>query len=493
MAGNGALPSRRVRIAALLISDRPERLSSLRESALAGRQVFVWAAGGRRVPQWSTALRGAPDDPDTFAPLAGREAIAVVDLADETLARRATHAVQGVIAVPTILRIERRRFGTRARGARGVTRIDEGELLADAIEIVLRRLSTRRRVQGLRRALGGSRSCAFLVQNDPDPDAIASALALRRVLGLRAERSPIITLGQVTRPENRRLLQELGVRVRHVTHRALRSLRPLVLVDVQPPYFGGALGDVAAVVDHHPATGEYRARYRDVRTSYGASATMTAEYLLAEGDALLTRPLASALLYGIVTDTKSLSRAASDDDLQMFAHLFPRSDQAMLRRIQHPSYSPVSLARFGRALGRSRVRDGLAYVHLGSLPEDQEHIVAQLAEFCLGMAGAEIAVVSGIFGPNLVMSSRALSSDARLGERLRHEFLRYGSAGGHPVMAKAVVDLAAWKAARHARGPGGVERALGRELRRLLSRPVSSPSATRSTRSRRRTRTNSTG
>src|SRR5919202_4563182 len=249
---------------------------------------------------------------------------------------------------------------------------------------------------------------------------------------------------------------------------AVAQLAPGVLVHVQPPYFKGALPAVAAVVDHHPMTGEYLARYRDVRTWYGASATMTAEYLLAEEGATIDTRLATALLYGIMTDTKSLMRSASDEDLEMFAYLFPRADHAALRRIQHPSYGTQALKRFGEALQRARVHDGLAYVHLGRLPVDQEHIVAQLAEFCLGMEGAEISAVSGVFGKNLAMSTRALSADARLGDRLRWAFLRYGSAGGHPVMAKTVVSLAKWRADHPYRDERGLERTILAALRKAF-------------------------
>lgn len=326
----------------------------------------------------------------------------------------------------------------------------------------------RRRVRALRRALSGATRCAFLVQNDPDPDAIASALALRRTLGFSVARSPIVTAGQITRPENQRLIAELHERVRHTTIERVPLLAPLILVDVQPPYFGDALPAVAAVIDHHPTTGPYRARFRDVRTNYGASATMAAEYLLASDPDSLTTKLATALLYGIVTDTKSLSRAASDEDLQMFALLFRRADQGALRRIQHPSYGPLALRRFGVALEHARVRDGLAYVHLGVLPANQEHIVAQLAEFCLGMAGAELSAVSGVFGGKFAMSLRSLSPNARLGERIRKEFSPYGSAGGHPMMAKTVVPLPAWKAAHRFTDQDGLARSIRRALRKAL-------------------------
>ncbi|MBX6331851.1 MAG: hypothetical protein IRY91_08390 [Gemmatimonadaceae bacterium] len=479
----------RAKIAVLFVSDQPERFKALRRSALAGRAVYLWVDQGRRAPSWSTPLRGDPTDPATYAPLGAGDTIAVVDLEDDDRARRVARAISRAFPLPSVLLIDHRRDGARhARVRNGVTWINEGELLADAIEVVLRRVAARKRLRGLKRALHGASSCAFLVQNDPDPDAIASALALRVALGYRADQAPIITCGHITRPENQRLIAELGVRVRHVTRRQLPSFAPLVLVDVQPPYFGTALPEVAAVVDHHPQTGEYRARFRDVRTWFGASATMAAEYLLAENGAALTTPLATALLYGIITDTKSLSRSASDDDLQMFALLFPRADQAMLRRIQHPSYAPLALKRFGEALQRAQVRDGLAYVHLGKLPEEQEHIVAQLAEFCLGMAGASVSAVSGVFGSKLAMSTRALSPDARLGDRLRQVFLPYGSAGGHPVMAKTVIDLAAWRRDHPFTTERALERGIQRALLRALRTPLPAPAPAVSSPSSRRAR-----
>ena len=439
---------------------------ALRRSALAGRGIFLWLKDGIQAPEWSTALHGDPQLRSTYEPLRDRDVIAIIDLANEESAQKVARAISEALALPSVLVIDRQGARQDRHGTvrDGVTWIHESELLADAIESVLKRTAGRKRLHGLRGALDGARSCAFLIQNDPDPDAIASALALRQALRLRPERGPIVTLGQVTRPENLRLISALGVKVRHVERDELDELGPLILVDVQPPYFRGLLNDVAAVLDHHPTSGDYYARYRDVRTWFGASATMAAEYALAEREAPIGTALATALLYGIITDTKSLSRAASDEDLEMFAYLFPRADHAMLRRIQHPSYGTLALKRLGQALQHARVKDGLAYVHLGKLPEDQEHIVAQLAEFCLGMAGATVSAVSGVFGSKLVMSTRSLSSSAQLGEHLRAIFSPYGSAGGHPVMAKTVIDLKAWRADHPFTDQKGLERGVRRVL-----------------------------
>jgi nanoRNase/pAp phosphatase (c-di-AMP/oligoRNAs hydrolase) len=456
-----------VRSPVLLISDQPARFLALRRSALAGRRVHLWLANGASAPRWCLGVRGDPTVPATFDAIRSRDVTVVVDLNDEAQAKRVATAVHRQLPKAPVLVIDRERGRRRSGGVRGgIAWIDEGELLADAIENVLARVVARRKVARFRLALRGARSCAF--QHDPDPDAIASALALRTVLGAGASEAPIMTCGRVTRPENRRLIEELGIKIEHIAARSLNKHENLILVDVQPPYFGGDVGTVAAVIDHHPSSGSFQARFKDVRPAYGASATIAAEYLLAEGDAPLTRELATALLYGIITDTKSLSRSASDDDLEMFAYLFPRADHELLRRIQHPSYAPGTLRRFGLALQRARVTRGLAHVHLGRLPGDQEHIVAQLAEFCLGIEGANIAVVSGVFHDRVVMSARALRPSAKLGDRLRDAFARYGSAGGHAVMAKAVIRIAEWRRTHDVRGDRGLELTVARAVRRAL-------------------------
>jgi nanoRNase/pAp phosphatase (c-di-AMP/oligoRNAs hydrolase) len=411
-------------------------------------------------------LRGDPSDPQTFARLRARGAVVVVDFVERERGDSAARAAAEALPLAPVLLIDREHGAGGQMD--GVTRIDEGELLAQAISVVIKRAAARRRLGALRRSLQGAERCAFLVQHDPDPDAIASSLALRRALGFQAARAPIVTFGRITRPENRRLIDALRVQVRRVKADALSSLAPLVLVDVQPPYFEEDLGEIAAVIDHHPIAGEYEARYRDVRTDYGASATMAAEYLLAQGEQALDQQLATALLYGILTDTRHMVRSAGGADLEMFSHLFPRADLALLNAIQHPSYSAKAMRRFGHALEVARVRHGIAYLHLGKMDPREEHIVAQLAEFCLGFEGAQVSAVSAVFGGNFVMSTRALSPEAQLGDRLRELFGDVGSAGGHPVMAKAVIRLADWKLHRRIAHLDGVEPSIRRAVTSAL-------------------------
>ena len=66
-------------------------------------------------------------------------------------------------------------------------------------------------------------------------------------------------------------------------------------------------------------------------------------------------------------------------------------------------------------------------------------------------------------------SARALWPEAKLGDRLREAFHRYGSAGGHAVMAKAVIRLDDWRRTHEARGERGLEMSITRAVRRALA------------------------
>ncbi len=105
----------------------------------------------------------------------------------------------------------------------------------------------------------------ILTHHDPDPDAIASGLALRTLLRRTKQTAIIGTMQPVSRPENQRMLKLLEIGVDTVTAEQFASFEKIALVDVQPHYFGDALRHVDLVVDHHP--GDHRLDRRCSRTS----------------------------------------------------------------------------------------------------------------------------------------------------------------------------------------------------------------------------------
>ena len=283
----------------------------------------------------------------------------------------------------------------------------------------------------------------ILLQHDPDPDAIGSALALRELLGRNRATTPIVTFGEVTRPENLAMLRLLDIQIDKITYEELHQDRArLALVDVQPPYFEQPLGRVDLVVDHHPMRTPFKSRYADLRTPYGATSTIFTGYLRAAGIKPSQR-LATALLYGIKTDTLFLERGSHAADLEAFTYLYPLANRALIMKMERPALPREDLEAFGRALTRLQLEDGVAVIHMGEIR--REDVIPQMAELSLQIEGVEWSVVSGLCGDRVVISVRNVGYVGSAGDVMKRLFDELGSAGGHRTMAKAVVPIERFK------------------------------------------------
>ena len=302
---------------------------------------------------------------------------------------------------------------------------------------------TKQKIKELRAMVSDGDRVAIVLQDDPDPDAMASAMALRTLLGRNKQTTPFFSFKPVTRPENRTMVHLLEIDIEPASTEELAEYDKIAMVDVQPPFFGDRIQRADIVIDHHPNYAPSDAPFMDVRTKYGATATIMTEYLIA-ADEHISERLATALLYGIRSDTLALSRRVTDDDLQAFVTLYPIANYNMLKQIERPEL-PADFAKIlSRALARMEVVDGLAVLNLGQVVRDD--IIVQVADFCLQFEGVEWVAVSGKLGNDLVICVRnyGMSGD-NAGEAVKNLFSDIGSAGGHRNMAKAVIKLNAWR------------------------------------------------
>lgn len=312
------------------------------------------------------------------------------------------------------------------------------QVLAPAVE----RAALRARVEQVRRHFASAERVLIMMQDDPDPDAIASALALRVLLGRTKAATPIATFGAITRPENRAMLRILEIDVEQIEPGAVGAYDMVAMVDTQPSFFEEPLGEVDLVIDHHPEETPARARLKDVRPAYGATSTILTEYLRA-ADVKITQRLATALLYGINSDTRHLERGATRADMEAFTFLHAHANHSALRRIERPELSDAALDVLAAGIARRRVVAGVVFVHLGAVGYPE--LVAQFADLFLQVEGVEWAVVSGIIEGDLHVSVRNVGYVRAAGDVVRQAFGALGSAGGHRSMAKAVIPLRDWR------------------------------------------------
>ncbi|MBK7949480.1 MAG: DHH family phosphoesterase [Deltaproteobacteria bacterium] len=318
-------------------------------------------------------------------------------------------------------------------------------LIRDDINEEFDHLANLHRVAKIRRLLDQREKIAILVQPDPDPDGIASAYALRTLLGRKRTTAPIVSFGEVQRPENQAFCEAVGIDVKVIAPEEIADFDGLVLVDVQPNVFGenppARLKSVDLVVDHHPERSGYEATIRDIRTSYGATSSIVTEYLRATNSELNAK-LATALLYGIKSDTQYLGRETSRRDMQSFAFLHASHSPALLRRIERPALPLPGLRALGRALAQAEVRDGIHMLVLGHVRED---VIPQVADMALQAQDAEWAIAVGIVNRDIVFSVRNVGYVRAAGEVVRAVVEGLGVGGGHRSMAKGIIPLKAFR------------------------------------------------
>ncbi|MGH7554564.1 MAG: DHH family phosphoesterase, partial [Longimicrobiales bacterium] len=211
----------------------------------------------------------------------------------------------------------------------------------------------------------------------------------------------------------------------------------LIVVDMQPSGIG--LGEFPrfAVIDHHPIETGYEADYVDVRPGIGATATMLTQYLRADDQRRVHSALATALLFGIKTDTGSLTRGVTAADVEAYAFLQGRADLTMLRRFERGSYSHSAARAFGSALTHARIEGDILVAYLGTIHSQETHSLADLADFCLDVEGVVWSVVCAFADDTFLISLRHEGRGPGAGE-LAHRLSRDGSGGGHPSMARVV-------------------------------------------------------
>src|SRR4051812_13561897 len=301
---------------------------------------------------------------------------------------------------------------------------------------------TRARVQQYQRYLSDADRILILLHNEPDPDAMASGLALRTLLHRTKATAVIGALEGVTRPENLRMANLLDINVETISREAIDNFERIALVDVQPHYFE-ALDRVDLVIDHHPEQHGYNAVFKDIREDYGSTCTILTEHLRAV-DADISERTATAMLYAIKSDTLFFNRQANRCDIEAFSYLYPLSDASLIRRMEGAEITGERLHFVVRATQLGRMEDQVFAAFVGNVP--REDVIPYVADFFLQLENVRWTAIAGILNNTFVMSVRNLGYARNAGDFVRRFFSDIGSAGGHRAMAKAIVPIEAFRA-----------------------------------------------
>ena len=283
-----------------------------------------------------------------------------------------------------------------------------------------------------------AREDRLLIAINADPDAMASAMALKRLLWRQVSAATICHVNTISRPDNLAMIRMLRLSLLPIQKVNPKDFTRFAILDSQPSHhenFDGLNFDV--IIDHHPHT-DVQASFCDIRPEYGATSTIMTQYLRA-AKIKPSMHLATGLYYGIKTDTRDFQRKAVMDDVNAFQFLFRFVNLNMASRIEQAEISLDSLKYYRKALEVMRVRKKRIHAHLGAVTNAE--VCVSIADFFMRVHDIAWTVVSGTYQGKLIIIVRNDGIRKDAGKVLTNGLGHLGQAGGHKVMARAEVPL----------------------------------------------------
>lgn len=284
-----------------------------------------------------------------------------------------------------------------------------------------------------------------MTHDNPDPDALASGKALATLLESAWNiPSQLKYCGLVMRAENKALLNLLTPEWQHADEISdLDQYSAVALVDTQPRAGNNRLPqDITpqVVIDHHHPLREKldEVPFQIVNPQIGSTATILTQYLQ-EAGVEISPDLATAMFYGIKTDTRGLSRGTSQADIEVYLQLLPIIDHKKLTQIEQAGLPQVYFCSISQGLQAAEVYDNSVVAYLGYM--HRPDLPAELADILIRLDKARAILCLGLFEANLYLSIRTTTFSQDAGLLVQQVIIQPGKAGGHGTMAGGQLPL----------------------------------------------------
>jgi len=298
-------------------------------------------------------------------------------------------------------------------------------------------VSTAEKCKKLQAVVSSEDTVAILIH--ADPDSIASAFALKRLFWRKVKKVNVVRINKIERADNLAFINLLNLKQQHIRNFKTTGVTKWAIVDSQPSHhegFNKFRFDI--IIDHHPVSDNLAAAFIDIHEDYGANSTILTEYLQASKIKPSPR-LATALFYGIITDTNSFLRTTVTKDINAFRYLYEYANLNIIKKVESSEMTIKTLPSFQLAIERLTFVKQTAVIHLGEVRDAATLVI--IADFFMKMAEVTCSIVSGILNQKLIVIFRNVGFRRDVGKLARAMFGHVGSAGGHKSMARAEIFL----------------------------------------------------
>ena len=280
---------------------------------------------------------------------------------------------------------------------------------------------------------------AIFCHDNPDPDALASGLAMLELIQNMGLEGSILHGGLIEHQQNRAMVQLLEIPTRRLildweVSDAIKDSAVIITVDFHRPGANNILPVDCIpniVIDHHTVEDTVAADIVLVRSEFSSTSSLITSLLMSLNHQISTKT-ATALAFGIKTDTLGFTRDFNAVDLRALSWLNAFVDREIARSIEIPPRSQETLESFSNALNnRIKIGNNLLAPLLEMPNRDS---LAQIADFLLPTEGIDTVVVYGVRRGKIILSARTKRRDIHIGKILSSHW-KDGMAGGHRELA----------------------------------------------------------
>jgi len=279
---------------------------------------------------------------------------------------------------------------------------------------------------------------AILTHDNPDPDSIASAAALQEIADSLGVEADILYLGEIGHQENRAFVNLLGIELLSRDEVDLDDYDTFALIDYVKASDTNIDIPVDILIDHYEPDEEYEVEFSDVRPNVSSTSTIMTKYVQ-EFDVSLSEEVATALLYGIRSETLDFKRDTTPADLTAAAYLYPFANHDTLEQVESPSMSPETLDVLAEAITNREVQGSHLVSNAGFIRD--RDALSQAASHLLNLEGITTTAVFGIADDTIYLAARSKDIRMNIGNVLQDAFGEIGEAAGHSTQASSEIPL----------------------------------------------------
>jgi len=287
---------------------------------------------------------------------------------------------------------------------------------------------------------------SIFTHDNPDLDAIASAMALEEICEAEGVEAKTYFAGSFGHPETEIFMENTDFIIENIDEDSiedrLKSTKKIAFVDFAEASLSDTIPDEVQpniIIDHHQTNKDVRAKeFTEIRSDIGATSTLMTNHLL-NLDIDIASILGSALLVGIKVDTNNYIKNISPSDYKAISYLTAVADRDILDVLENTPIYSETVSAMGRAISNREFKDSVLTTFAGNISHKDD--IAQIANFLLRERDILTVLVYGIKDGKIQMSARSKDLQLNIGKMMEEAYSNIGNGGGHPHAGGGEVPL----------------------------------------------------